>query len=78
MEWAGLVARMREMIHAYKIFVGRLQGKRPLGRHRRRWKDNMRMDLRETGWEGVEWIRLAQDRDQWWDFVNTVMSLRSP
>jgi hypothetical protein len=49
--------------------------RRPLGRPRRRWEDNIRMDLREIGWEGVDWILLAKDRDQWWAVVNTVMNL---
>jgi hypothetical protein len=51
---------------------------RPLGRLRRTWEDDIRMDLRETGWEGVDWIHLVRDRDQWRALVNTVMNLRSP
>jgi hypothetical protein len=74
MRWAGYVARMREM-NAYNILVGKLEGKRPLGRSRRRWEDN-RVDLREIGLEGVEWTYLAQVRDQWQAVVNTVMDLR--
>jgi hypothetical protein len=62
--------------NAYRILVGKLEGKRPLGRPTRRWEDNIRMDLRETGWGGMDWIDLAQDRDQWRDVVNTVMNLR--
>jgi hypothetical protein len=58
--------------------VGKPEGKRPLGRHRRRWEDNIKMDLRETGWGGMDWIELAQDRDQWKALVNTVMNLRVP
>jgi hypothetical protein len=58
--------------------VGRPEGKRPLGRHRRRWEDNIKMDLREIGIDGVNWIQLAQDRVQWRVFVNTVMNLRVP
>jgi hypothetical protein len=54
------------------------EGKRPLGRPRRRWVDNIKMDVREIGWDGVDWIELAQDRDQWRDFVNMVMNLRVP
>jgi len=50
--------------------------KKPLGRPRSRWEDNIKMDLEEVGWEGVDWIHLAQDRDQWRDLVNTVMNLR--
>jgi hypothetical protein len=58
--------------------VGKLEGKRPLGRPRRRWEDNIKMDLRETGWRGMDWIDLAQDRDQWRALVNTVMNVRVP
>jgi hypothetical protein len=57
----------------YKILVGKPEGKRPLGRPRRRWEDNIRMDLREIGWEVVDWMHLAQDRDQWLALVNTVV-----
>jgi hypothetical protein len=60
----------------YRILVGRLEGKRPLGRPRRRWEDNIKMDLRAIGIDGANWIQLAQDRDQCWALVNTVMSLR--
>jgi hypothetical protein len=60
------------------IFVGKPEGKRPLGRNRRRWEDNIRMDLREIGWESVDWMHLAQDRDQWRAVVSTVMNLRVP
>jgi hypothetical protein len=58
--------------------VGKPEGKRPLGRHRPRWEDNTRMNLREIGWDGMDWIDLAQDTDQWRALVNTVMSLRVP
>jgi hypothetical protein len=58
--------------------VGRPEGKRPLGRPRRRWEDNIKMDLRETGIDGANWIRLAQDRVLWWAFVSKVMKLRVP
>jgi hypothetical protein len=78
MRWAGHVARMGEKRNAYRILVGKPEGKRPLGRPRRRWVDNIKMDLREIGWDGMEWIELAQDRDQWRDLVNTVMNLRVP
>jgi hypothetical protein len=78
MRWEGHVARMGEKINAYRIFVGKPEGKRPLGRPRRRWVDNIKMDLREIGWDGVDWIDLAQDRDQWRALVNTVMNLRAP
>jgi transcription termination factor 2 len=76
--WAGHVARMGEKRNAYRILVGKPEGKRPLGRHRRRWEDNIRLDLRETGWGGMGCIDLAQDRDQWRALVNTVMNLRVP
>jgi hypothetical protein len=56
--------------------VGKPEGKRPLGRPRRRWVDNIKMDLRETRWDGVDWIELTQDRDQWRALVNKVMNLR--
>jgi hypothetical protein len=59
-----------------KCLSENLKGKRPVGRLRRRWKDNIRMNLREIGWEGVDWIHLAQDRDQWRSLVNTVLNLR--
>jgi hypothetical protein len=65
-----------KMKHACKILVGKPEGKRPLGRPRRRWEDNM--NLRETGLKNVDWIHLAQQRDQWRAFVNTVMNLRVP
>jgi hypothetical protein len=58
--------------------VGKPEGKTPLGRPRRRWVDNITMDLRETGWDGVNWIDMAQDRDQWRALVNTVLKLRVP
>jgi hypothetical protein len=58
--------------------VGKPEGKRRLGKPRRRWVDNIKVDLREIGWEGVDWIELAWDRDQWRAFVNTVMNLRVP
>jgi hypothetical protein len=69
---------MEEMRSAYKILVEDPGGKRPLGRRRHTWEDNIRMDFREIGWEGVDWIRLARNRDQWWAVVNTVMKLRVP
>jgi hypothetical protein len=78
MRWAGYVARMGEGRGAYRALVGRPVGKRPLGRPRRRWEDNIKMDLSEIGIDGANWIRPAQDRVQWWAFVNTVMNLRVP
>jgi hypothetical protein len=76
MRWAGHVARMGEARKVYKAVVGKPEGRRPLGRPRRRWEDGVRMDLRETGLGGVDWIRLAQDRDQWRAVVTAVMNLR--
>jgi hypothetical protein len=64
MRWAGHVARMGEKRNAYRILVGNPEGKRPLGRPRHRWVDNINMDVREIGWDGGDWIDLAQDRDQ--------------
>jgi hypothetical protein len=60
----------------YRVLVGKPEGKRPLGRHRSRWEDNIRMDLQEVGCGGVDWIGLAQDRDRWRAIVNEVMNLR--
>jgi hypothetical protein len=78
MKWAGHVARMEEGRGVYEVLVGRPLGKRPLVRSRRRWEDNIKMDLRETGIDGANWMRLAQDRVHWRAFVNTVMNLRVP
>jgi hypothetical protein len=69
---------MGETRNACTILVGKPEGKRPLGRPRRRWLDNIKMYLREIGWDGVDWIELAQGRDQWRALVNTVMNLRVP
>jgi hypothetical protein len=63
---------------AYRILVGRPEGRRSLGRPRRRWDDNIEMELREVGWEGVDWIDMAQRRDRWRALVNAVMNLRIP
>jgi hypothetical protein len=76
MRWAGHVARMGEGRNVYRVLVGKPEEKRPLRRQRHRWEDAIRMDLREIGWGVVEWIRLAQDRDQWWVLVNAVMNLQ--
>jgi hypothetical protein len=62
----------------HRVLVGRPEGKRPLGRPRRRWEDNIKLDLREMGIDEANWIHLAQDRAQWRAFVNTVMNLRVP
>jgi hypothetical protein len=70
------VARMAEERKLYKVLVGRPEGKRQLGRPRRRWEDRIRMDLKEIGLGGVYWIRLAQDRDRWRALVSAVMNLR--
>jgi hypothetical protein len=67
-----------EVRGAYNILVGRPEGRRPLGRRRRRWEDNIKIDLREAGFGDVDWIHLAQDRDRWRAFVNTVMNLLVP
>jgi hypothetical protein len=64
--------------NTYSIFVGKPEGRRPLGRPRRRWVDNIKRDLRETGWDGMDWIDLDQDRDQWRALVRAVMNLRVP
>jgi hypothetical protein len=76
MRWAGHVARMGEERKVYKILVGKPEGKRPLGRPRRRWEDGIRMDLREIGLWDVDWIRLSQYRDRWRAVVSAVMNLR--
>jgi hypothetical protein len=67
---------MGEERNVHKVLMGKPEGKRPLGRPRHRWEDGIRMDLREIGWGSVEWMQLAQDRDQWQALVNTVMNLR--
>jgi hypothetical protein len=69
---------MEEKRYAYRILVGKPEGKSPLGGPRCRWVGNVKMDLREVGWEGMDWIGLAQDRDQWRALVGTVMNLRVP
>jgi hypothetical protein len=78
MRWAGHVARMEEVRGAYNILVGRPEGRRPLGRPRSRWENNIKMDLREIGFGDVDWIHWAQDRDRWRALVNTVMNLQVP
>jgi hypothetical protein len=76
MRWAERVAEMGRS--AYRILVGKPEGNRPLRIPRRRWVENIKMDLREIGWDGMDWIHLAEDRDQWRALVNMVMSLRVP
>jgi hypothetical protein len=76
--WAGHVARMGEKRNVYRLLVGKLEGKRPLGRPRRRWIDNIQMDLLEIGVSVVDWIGLAQDRYRRKALVNSVMNLRVP
>jgi hypothetical protein len=78
MRWAGYVARMGETRNVHRILVGNPQGKRPLGRPRHRWVDNIIMGLRKIGWDGMDWIDLAEDRDQWRTLVNAAMNLRVP
>ncbi|KAJ4434100.1 hypothetical protein ANN_16420 [Periplaneta americana] len=77
LRWAGHVARMGESRNAYRVLVGRPEGKIPLGRPKRRWEDNIKMDLREVGYDDRDWIKLAQDRDQWRAYVRAAMNLRS-
>ena len=62
----------------YRVLVGKPEGKRPLGRPRLRWEDNIKTDLQEVGFGGMDWIKLAQDRDRWWALVNEVMNLWVP
>jgi hypothetical protein len=78
MRWAGHVARMGEGRGAYRVLVGRPEGRRLLGRPRRRWEDNIKMDLQEVGWRVMDWIDMAQDRDRWRAVVSAVMNLRVP
>jgi len=76
MRWAGHVAHMGERRVVYRVLVGKLEGKRPLGRPRRRWEDNIKMDLQEVECGGMDWIELAQNRDRCRALVNAVMILR--
>jgi hypothetical protein len=76
MRWAGHVELMGEGKGAYRILVGRPEGRRPLGRPRRRWENSIKMDLQEVGWDVVAWIDMAQDRDSWRALVNEVMNFR--
>jgi hypothetical protein len=76
MRWAGHVARLEKKRNAYRLLVGKPDGKRPIGR--RRWVHNIRKDLGEMGWGDVDWIGLAQDRNRWRALVNSVLNLRVP
>ena len=76
MRWAGHVARMGEGRGVYRVLVGKPEERRPLGRPRRRWEDNIRMDLREVECRCVDWMELAQDRDRWRALVSAVMNLQ--
>jgi hypothetical protein len=78
MRWVVHEARIGKKGKACRILVGKPEGKTPLGRPKRRWVDNIKIDLREIGWDRMDWIELAQDRDKWRALVNTVMNLRVP
>jgi hypothetical protein len=78
MRWAGYVAGIGEKRRAYRLLVRKQEGKRPLGRPRRRWVDIIRMDLLEMGWGDVDWIGLAKDRNRWRALVNSILNLRVP
>ena len=78
MRWAEYVARVEEGRGVHIILVGKPEEKRPLGRPRRRWEDNIKMDLQEVGRGYGDWMELAQDRDGWWALVSTVMNFRVP
>jgi hypothetical protein len=78
MRWVWHVARMGEKRNAYRLLVGKPEGRRPLARPRCRWLDNIRMDLIEVGWGDVDWIGVAQDKGKWSALVNSVLNLRVP
>ena len=78
MRWVEHVACIGDWKGVYRVLVGKPEGNRPLGRPRRRWEDNMKMDLQEVGCEGMDWIDLAQDTDRWRALVNAVMNFRVP
>ena len=76
LRWAGHVARMEQSRNAYRVLVGKLEEKRPLGRPRRRWEDNIKMDLREVDYTGEDWKTLAEDREVWRAYIHAAMNLR--
>jgi hypothetical protein len=78
MKWAGYITRMGEKRNTYRIWVGKLEGKRPLGRPRRRWVHNIKIYLREIAWNFMDWIDLVQDKDQWRPLFSTIMNLKVP
>jgi hypothetical protein len=78
MRWAGHVTLMGERRDVYRVLVGKPKGKRPHGRHRHRWKDNIKMDFQKVGCGGMDWIELGQDKDRWRALVNAEMNLRVP
>ena len=78
MRWAGHVAPMGERRDVYRVLVGKPERKRPLGRSRHRWEDNIKMDLPKVGGRNMDWIRLAQDRDRWREIVTAVMNIMIP
>jgi hypothetical protein len=77
-QWVGHVARIGERRGIYRVLVGKPEGKRPLGRPRSRWEDNIKADIQEVGCGGMDWIELAQDKDSWRALLNAIMNLRVP
>ena len=78
MRWLGHVAHLGERRGAYRVLMGKPEGKKPLRRPRCRWKDNIKVDLQEVGWGGMDWFDMAQDRDRWRACANAVMNLWVP